>query len=182
MFEGTIRVASEKDGEAVAAIYAPIVRDTAISFEVEPPAPAEMARRIAKALETHPWLVAEREGQVVGYAYASKHRERAAYRWSADVSAYVAERARRSGVARAHYERLIAILKVQGFHSAYAGIALPNDASVGLHQAVGFKPIGVYKDVGFKLGQWRDKGWWHLQLSHDTGTPPEPILFPDLPV
>lgn len=180
MLEGVIRVASEQDAQAVAAIYAPIVRDTTISFEIEPPTREEMARRIIKTLKTHPWLVAEREGQVIGYAYAGTHRERAAYRWSVDVSAYVAERARRSGVARALYERLIAILKAQGFHSAYAGIALPNDASVGLHQAVGFKPIGVYKDVGFKHGQWRDTGWWHLQLSRDTGAPPEPILFPAL--
>jgi phosphinothricin acetyltransferase len=180
MFEGKTRVANPSDAEAIAAIYAPIVRDTAISFEIEPPTQEEMARRIIKTLERYPWLVAEREGQVIGYVYGSKHREPGAYRWSVNISAYVAERARRNGVGRALYERLIAILKAQGFHTAYAGIALPNDASVGLHQAVGFKPIGVYKDVGFKHGQWRDTGWWHLQLSRDTGAPPEPILFPAL--
>src|SRR4051812_12856474 len=117
MLEGIIRVANPSDAEAIAAIYAPIVRDTTISFEIEPPTQEEMARRIIKTLESYPWLVAAREGQVIGYAYAGKHRERAAYRWSADVSAYVAERARRSGAARALYERLIAILKAQGFHS-----------------------------------------------------------------
>jgi phosphinothricin acetyltransferase len=176
-----VRVARPSDAEAVAAIYAPIVRDTTISFEVEPPTPEEMMWRIIKTLKTHPWLVAEREGQVIGYAYGSQHRERAAYRWSADISAYVDERARRQGVGRALYERLIAILKMQGFHSAYAGIALPNEASIGLHEAVGFKQIGLYKEVGFKHGQWRDTGWYRLELSHANGTPPEPVLFPNLP-
>jgi len=181
MFEGKIRVARSSDTEAVAAIYAPIVRDTTISFEVEPPTSEEIARRIVKTLETHPWLVAERDGQVIGYAYAGKHRDRAAYRWSVDISAYVDERARRQGVGRALYERLIVILKRQGFHNAYAGIALPNNASVGLHEAAGFKPLGIYKEVGFKHGQWRDVGWWRLELSDPAGTPSEPILFPDLP-
>lgn len=172
-----IRVARESDADGVAAIYAPIVRDTAISFEVEPPAPREMARRIATTLATHPWLVAERDGQVIGYAYASRHRDRAAYGWSVDVSAYIDERARRSGVGRALYERLTAILKRQGFHAAFAGIALPNDASVGLHEAVGFRPVGIYKEVGFKHGRWRDVGWWRLGLSDDISAPADPIAF-----
>src|SRR5689334_3771882 len=177
MFEGVIRVASEQDAPAVAAIYAPIVRDTTISFEIEPPAPEEMAQRIAKTLQTYPWLVAERGGQVIGTVYASKHRDPGAYRWSVNVSVYIGEQARRQGVGRALYERLITILKAQGFHSAYAGIALPNDASVGLHEAVGFKPLGIYKEVGFKHGQWRDTGWWRLTLSDDPGPPSEPVLF-----
>ena len=177
MFKGTIRVAQPSDADAVAAIYAPIVRDTAITFEVEPPTPQDMAGRITATLPTHPWLVAEQDGRVIGYAYAGKHRERAAYRWSVDVSAYVDAQARRNGAGRALYEKLIAILKQQGFHAAFAGIALPNDASVGLHQAVGFTPVGIYKDVGFKLGQWRDTGWWRLALSDDAGAPAEPLAF-----
>ncbi len=177
MFKGTIRVAQPSDADAVAAIYAPIVRDTAITFEVEPPTSQDMAGRIAATLPTHPWLVAEQDGRVVGYAYAGKHRERAAYRWSVDVSAYVDAQARREGVGRALYEKLIAILKQQGFHAAFAGIALPNDASVGLHEAVGFTPVGIYKDVGFKLGQWRDTGWWRLALSDDARAPAEPLAF-----
>lgn len=176
-----VRVARPSDAEAVAAIYAPIVRDTTISFEIEPPTPEEMAQRIAKTLQTYPWLVAERGGQVIGYVYAGKHRDPGSYRWSVNVSAYIHESAHRQGVGRALYERLIAILKAQGFHSAYAGIALPNAASVGLHEAVGFKQIGIYKEVGFKHGQWRDTGWWRLELSRGTGAPSEPILFPDLP-
>lgn len=180
MFEGKIRVASQQDADAIAAIYGPIVRGTAISFEIEPPTPREMAKRIAKTLEAYPWLVAEREGNVAGYAYASKHREPGAYRWSVTASVYVAEAARHQGVGRALYERLFEILTAQGFHSAFAGIALPNQASVALHEAVGFKPIGIYKEVGFKHGQWRDTGWWRLELSHDSGAPREPIAFPNL--
>jgi phosphinothricin acetyltransferase len=164
----------------MAAIYAPIVRDTTISFEVEPPTPQEMARRIATTLATHPWLVAEQEGRVIGYAYAGRHRDRAAYRWSVDVSAYIDERARRSGAGRALYEKLIAILKRQGFHAAFAGIALPNEPSVGLHEAAGFRPVGIYKEVGFKQGQWRDVGWWRLTLSDDGAAPDEPVVFSTL--
>lgn len=180
MLEAKIRVATASDADVLAAIYAPIVRDTAISFESEAPTPEEMARRIALTLETHPWLVAEREGKVAGYAYASRHRDRASYRWSVDVSAYVDERARRCGVGRALYEQLIAILKRQGFHAAFAGIALPNAPSVGLHEALGFRPIGIYKEVGFKHGAWRDVGWWRLSLSDDTAAPGEPVSFSDL--
>lgn len=177
MFGGKIRVAQPSDAEAIAAIYAPIVRDTTISFEVEPPTPQEMARRIAVTLQTHPWLVAAQDGEIAGYAYAGKHRDRAAYRWSVDVSAYVDERMRRGGVGRALYDGLIAILKRQGFHAAFAGIALPNEPSVGLHEAVGFRPVGIYQGVGFKHGQWRDVGWWRLALSEDAGTPAEPVAF-----
>lgn len=166
----------------MAAIYAPIVRDTTISFEIEPPTAEEMGRRILKILKTHPWLVAEQAGQVLGYVYAGTHRDPGAYRWSVNVSAYIAEGARRKGVGRALYQRLFAILKAQGFHSAYAGIALPNQASVGLHEALGFKPIGIYKEVGFKQGQWRDTGWWQLKLSSSDAAPSEPILFPALKI
>ena len=180
MSEPKIRIATASDAETVAAIYAPIVRDTTISFEVDAPTPDEMAHRIIATLPIYPWLVAERDGQVIGYAYASRHRDRAAYRWSVDVSAYVDERARRRGVGRALYEKLIAILKRQGFHAAFAGIALPNAPSVGLHEAVGFQRVGIYKDVGFKHGQWRDVGWWRLALSEDTGAPAEPTAFADI--
>jgi L-amino acid N-acyltransferase YncA len=177
MFEGKIRIASVSDADALAAIYAPIVRDTTISFETEPPTADEMARRVAVTLQTHPWLVAERQGKVIGYAYASRHRDRAAYRWSADVSAYVDANARQCGVGRALYKRLFVLLQCQGFHAAFAGIALPNRASVALHEGAGFKPVGIYKEVGFKRGQWHDVGWWRLGLSSDTGPPAEPVVF-----
>jgi phosphinothricin acetyltransferase len=157
-----IRVATASDAEAIASIYAPAVLESAISFETAAPSPAEMTARLSKGLVIHPWLVAERNGTVIGYAYAGQHRERNAYRWSVDVSAYVALESRRKGIGRALYGRLFEILRTQNFHAAFAGITLPNAASVGLHEAMGFQPIGVYREVGFKLGDWRDVGWWRL--------------------
>jgi L-amino acid N-acyltransferase YncA len=157
------------------------VRDTPISFELEPPGVAEMARRIEATLASFPWLVAEDAQGLLGYAYASRHRERAAYRFAVDVSAYVAERARRRGVGRLLYRRLIAILRAQGFVTAWAGITLPNVASVGLHEAVGFTPMAVYRSVGFKLERWHDVGWWRLALiDPPPAEPVEPVLLPTL--
>jgi phosphinothricin acetyltransferase len=176
-----IRVATVSDAAAVVAIYAPLVKNTAISFETEPPAAAEMAERVAATLPTHPWLVAERDGMVAGYAYAGKHRERSAYRWLVDVTAYVDERSRRVGVGWALYGELLATLRRQGFHAAFAGIALPNAASIALHEALGFRKLGVYQDAGFKNGQWHDVGWWQLRLSAGGGIPQEPIAFAALP-
>lgn len=175
-----IRPATPADADQIAAIYAPIVRDTAISFETEPPSPTEMAQRITTTLETHPWLTAADGSTVLGYAYASAHRARAAYRWSVDVTVYIAEPARGHGVGRALYGALLPTLKAQGFRSAFAGIALPNAGSVALHEAVGFKPLGVYEQVGFKLGAWRDVGWWQATLSDGVGVPAEPVPFPRL--
>jgi phosphinothricin acetyltransferase len=173
----TLRVASVEDAEPISAIYAPIVRDTAISFETEPPSAGAMAERIEITQQRYPWLVALTDEQILGYAYASEHRQRAAYRWSVDVTAYVAESARGQGVGRSLYNGLILMLSAQGFRSAFAGIALPNDASIGLHEAVGFEALGVYKDVGYKLGTWRDVGWWRLALTDGQSPPSEPIPF-----
>jgi phosphinothricin acetyltransferase len=172
-----LRPAERRDAEQIASIYAPIVRDTVISFEVDPPSPDTVASRIEAIQLRYPWLVAITGETVLGYAYASEHRQRAAYRWSVDVTAYVAGSARRQGVGRQLYLTLIAILRAQGFRSAFAGITLPNQASVGLHEAVGFAHLCVYKDVGFKLGAWRDVGWWSLAISNIVGPPIEPIDF-----
>jgi L-amino acid N-acyltransferase YncA len=173
--EGTmIRLAGPGDAAQVAAIYAPHVTGASTSFEVAPPDAAEMAARIASTLAHMPHLVLEIGGEVLGFAYASKHRERAAYQWSVDVSVYVHERARRRGVGRALYESLFALLRLQGFYAAHAGITLPNPASVGLHEALGFRPVGVYRSVGFKRGAWHDVGWWQLPLRERTGTPDPP--------
>lgn len=169
-----IRVAAPADAAAIQAIYAPVVRDTAISFELEPPSAAEMAKRIDATLPLYPYLVAERDGQVVGYAYASQHRAREAYQWSVDVTVYIAGHAHRSGIGRALYERLLPILERQGFHAAHAGIALPNDGSVGLHEALGFTHIGTYPEVGFKHGRWHDVGYWRRGLSQ--AMPPHSIV------
>ena len=176
-FPGKIRIATGSDADAIAAIYGPIVRDTAISFETEAPTAATIAQRVADTLPNFPWLVAEQDGKIAGYAYASKHRERAAYRWSVDVTVYVHPAFHRMGVGRVLYEALLAILRSQGFHAAYGGITLPNAASVGLHEAVGFRPVGIYKNVGFKLGQWHDVGWWGIEFSDTAQTPDEPKPF-----
>lgn len=173
-----IRLANDADAEALQAIYAPYVLNTAISFELEPPTVDEMRERVRKYLILFPWLVCEdRQGEIAGYVYASKHRERAAYQWSVDVTAYVHPRAQRSGIARGLYTSLFALLRLQGFYNAYAGIALPNDASVGAHRAVGFQAVGVYKNVGYKLGKWHDVSWWSLALQppQATPTPPKPL-------
>jgi L-amino acid N-acyltransferase YncA len=177
-----IRLAAGRDAGQVAAIYAPVVRDTAISFEIEPPGTDEMRRRIEETLKHFPWLVCEREREVIGYAYAGAHRPRAAYRWSVEVSAYVRSDARRRGVGRALYASLFAVLALQGFYNAYAGITLPNPPSVGLHEAVGFRPVGVYRGVGYKLGAWRDVGWWELPLRERTISPGEPLDLPQVQV
>ena len=174
-----IRVATRDDAEAMADLYRPIVLDSFISFEAVPPTAAEMAARISQTLASHPWLVAEVDGRFAGYAYGSAHRARAAYRWSCDVSCYVSPDAQRRGVGKALYTRLIEILKLQGFHAAHAGIALPNAASVALHEAVGFRPVGVYEEVGFKNGSWRDVGWWSVKLQDHGPDPAEPRPFPE---
>jgi phosphinothricin acetyltransferase len=168
-----IRLARPGDAADMLVIYAPVVRDTVISFELQVPSGDEMRARIEKTLATHPWLVEERDNRVVGYAYASQHRARAAYQWSVDVSCYVHPDARGKGVGGGLYRALLAILRRQGFQSAFAGIALPNAASVRLHESVGFTPIGVYRESGFKLGAWHDTGWWQCRLG-DAPANPEP--------
>lgn len=176
-----IRAARPGDAEAVAAIYGPVVRHTTISFETEPPDAAEMRSRIEKTLTSLPWLVAEDDkGVVSGYAYASKHRERAAYQWSVDVTVYVREDRRGQGVGRALYGRLLPLLADLGYCQAFAGIALPNRESIGLHEAMGFQPIGVYRNVGYKQGAWRDVGWWQATLR-PPGAPFGPNAFLGLP-
>lgn len=162
---GTVRVASEDDAEVIAGIYAPYVLETAISFEETPPSPEEVAGRIAATLAFYPYLVFAEEGVVIGYAYAGAHRAREAYRWSADVTVYAASGMQRRGVGRTLYRVLLAALRQQGLHSAFAGIALPNAASVALHEAMGFTHLGVYREVGFKHGAWHDVGWWRLPLG-----------------
>lgn len=176
MEPATIRTADpDRDAAACVAIYTPFVATGATSFEQEPPGSAEFAARIAATLETYPWLVAERGGDVVGYAYACPHRSRPAYRWAVEVSVYVGEGQRRSGCGRALYGELVERLREQGFQVACAGITLPNEASVALHESMGFVPVGVYRRIGWKYGAWRDVGWWQLELvPADDRPPPEP--------
>jgi L-amino acid N-acyltransferase YncA len=169
----TIRDADPQlDAASCALIYAPHVQSSATSFEEQPPGAEEVAERIARISATHPWLVAERGEEVVGYAYACPHRERPAYRWAVDVSAYVAEGHRGEGVGRDLYEALVERLRRQRFRIACAGITLPNGASVALHERLGFVPVGVYRGIGWKAGAWRDVGWWQLDLSPRSAQPP----------
>lgn len=172
-----MRIATPADAADVAAVYAPVVRDTVISFEAEPPDAAEMARRIRATLPARPWLVAERGGVVIGYAYAGPHRARAAYRWAVETSVYVAGEARGAGVGRALYARLLAVLRAQGFAVAVAGVTLPNEASLALHRSFGFEDVGVYRGIGYKAGAWQDVWWGTLELGRGTG---EPRSLPEL--
>ena len=169
-----LRAVVESDAEAIAAIYAYYVRETPISFEVVPPTATEMRERLRAITAAYPWLICTAADQVLGYAYLGRHHERAAYRWSIDVSVYVDRAAHRRGIGRALYTALLRLAVAQGFYSAYAGITLPNASSVGLHEAMGFVPIGVYHAVGYKLGQWHDVGYWELPLRARGDAPTEP--------
>jgi phosphinothricin acetyltransferase len=168
-----VRDATGDDAEACAAIYAPYVTDTVITFEYEPPSAEEMARRIAASQRAHAWLVLEEDGRVVGYAYAGPFKERAAYRWSAEVSIYLEPGRRRSGSGRLLYEALFARLAERGYRTLVAVMTLPNEASEGLHRALGFEPVGTLRGVGWKHGQWRDVAWAQRRLAPGDGPPPE---------
>ena len=164
-----------RDAAACAAIYAPHVEDGAVSFEERVPGAEEMATRIERYGASHAWLVAERDGEIVGYAYATAFNERPAYRWSTSVSVYIAVDARGQGIGRALYGALFDRLRELGFRMACAGITLPNEASVGLHERLGFELVGVNREIGWKHGAWRDVGWYQLELAPPSdGAPPEP--------
>jgi L-amino acid N-acyltransferase YncA len=159
-----IRPATPDDAPACAAIYKAFVTDGWVSFELTPPDAKEMASRIADYSRAHDWLIADVGGSVAGYAYGSPHRTREAYQSSCDVAIYVDSRFSRQGIGRALYDKLLPSLKARGYHAAFAGIALPNPASIALHEASGFTPVGVYREVGWKMAAWRDVGWWQRLL------------------
>jgi L-amino acid N-acyltransferase YncA len=164
-----------RDAAPCAAIYAPFVTDAAASFEGAAPTAAEFAARMERMTRTHPWLVLEDGDRVVGYAYASEHRARAAYRWAADVAVYVDPAHHGRGAGRRLYAALLDLLRRQGLRIACAGIAMPNDASVGLHRAAGFELVGTYRSIGWKAGAWHDVSWWQVLLAPGAdGVPPEP--------
>jgi phosphinothricin acetyltransferase len=170
-----IRLARAGDAAAIQRIYAPYVRDTPVSFEIEPPSVDEMGALIAGILPHFPYLVCEHAGEVVGYVYASAHRARAAYVWSVDVAVYIDGPYHRVGVGRALYTSLFGLLALQGFYNAYAGITLPNAGSVGLHESLGFTRVGVYESVGYKAGAWYDVGWWQRALQARGDDPAQPL-------
>ena len=175
----SIRLARSDDAGQMLDIYAPFIRDDAVSFELTIPNLEEFASRVGQKLSTYPWLVCEVDGKIVGYAYASDHGTRDAYQWSVDVSLYITEDYRRRGVGRALYTSLFSCLRLQGYFNAYAGITLPNPASVGIHEAMGFTYVGAFKDDGYKFGQWHSVGWWGLALQQ-RAAPSTLIGLPDI--
>ncbi len=167
-----LRLATREDAAACQAIYAPYVRDTCISFELTPPTVEELAQRMDGSSDFAPWLVAELDGAVIGYAYGSRFRARAAYGWTLEVSVYVAGAAHRRGVARALYSALLEGARLQGFHAALGVVTLPNAPSVALHIAFGFRQVAHLKEVGFKRGAWHDVGWFQRELAPALASPP----------
>src|SRR5918993_2158085 len=170
----TIRLATTDDGAEIAAIYAPYCESTVISFEETAPGAEEMARRIAAFGATRPWIVLEDHTGLIGYAYASAHHERAAYRWSVSTAIYISRNHHRRGAGRALYSTLFGLLRALGYRQATAGITLPNAASVGLHAAFGFAPVGVYRHIGYKMGGWHDVGWYQVEIQPASERPTDP--------
>ena len=169
-----LRFATPDDAPSILDIYGPLVRDSAVSFELKPPGVEQLRARVTHVLEDKPWIVCEVDGTMAGYAYAAAFRSRPAYRWSVEVSAYVADAHRRRGIGTGLYRCLLEILRLQGFVSAYAGITLPNPVSVTLHEQVGFREVGVFRAAGYKFGRWHDVGWWQRLLGSDTPSAPTP--------
>ena len=171
------RLAGTDDATGILAIYAPYCESSCISFETAAPSEQQMRERVERICVQYPWLIGEIDGEIAGYVYASQHQERAAYRWAANVAVYLSPRHHRRGLGRALYTSLFSILRAQGYFKAYAGVTLPNEASVGLHEAMGFQSVGVYRGVGYKHGRWLDVGWWQLELQPEIPNPPEPLSF-----
>ncbi len=174
------RAARIDDADGILAIYAPYCESSKVSFEIVVPTREEMAERIARIGDAYPWLVADADGRVAAYVYATRFRERAAYRWTAEVAVYVAPDEQRRGLARALYTSLFSILRAQGYFKAIAGISVPNPPSIALHERMGFEQTGVFPGVGCKDGTWVDVGWWQLTLQPETKNPPEPRPYSSL--
>ncbi len=171
----TIRFATPDDAPAILAIYAPYILNTTITFEYEVPAVAEFAARIQTIQRQLPYLVAELNGQMLGYAYASKHRDRPAYQWSVETSVYIHPDAHRQGIARHLYTLLFEFLRRQGYYNAYAGITSPNLKSETFHQSMGFEYIGTYANIGYKMGDWHNVSWYQLALQSHQINPANPL-------
>ena len=175
-----IRLATEQDAEKLLAIYAPYIMETSLTFETEVPTVADFGKRISDYLQTWPWLVCEVDNTIAGYAYATRYRERTAYQWCTESSVYIDRQFHRLGIARALYQALFDILKRQGFRNVYAVINLPNPPSVDFHESCGFNYFATYEQVGYKLGKWKNVGWWRLIINDFIDEPPPPIKFSSL--
>lgn len=178
----TIRIAKPEDAEQIRKIYRPYCQDTTISFEQKVPSLSEVKSRIQSISVQFPYLVLLEGDQILGYAYATQHRERAAYRWSVESSVYVNSEFNGQAVGSTLYTTLFEILKRQRYVNVYAGITMPNDASVAIHKKFGFNLVGTYKNVGYKHGLWHDVSWWHLQLSEPQIDPEEPLSVTNIPL
>ncbi|MGH2553215.1 MAG: GNAT family N-acetyltransferase [Chitinophagaceae bacterium] len=172
-----IRIADGSDAEGILSIYAPYIEHSSFTFETIVPAKDEFAERIKYNLQNWPWLVCEVDGVIAGYAYATRYRERTAYQWGTECSVYIHDDYQRTGIAKALYISLFEILKKQGFRNVYAVINLPNERSVAFHESCGFKYFATYEKVGYKLGKWKNVGWWRLMLNEFGDEPPAPQKF-----
>ncbi|MEO7922566.1 MAG: N-acetyltransferase family protein [Chitinophagaceae bacterium] len=176
----TIRLATPDDAKGILTIYAPYIEETSFTFETEIPTIEQFAERIGSYLQNWPWLLCEDEGMIVGYAYATRYRERTAYQWCTESSVYIHEDFQRTGIARVLYTGLFDILKRQGFRNIYAVINLPNDRSVAFHEKCGFTYFATYEHVGYKLGKWKNVGWWRLIVNDFGMDPVAPVKFSEL--
>jgi L-amino acid N-acyltransferase YncA len=170
----SIRLATKDDCASILEIYAPYITNTVITFEYQIPTIDEFRERMIKVQSSYPWLVCEVDGRVAGYAYASRFREREAYSWSVDFSVYIKPEHQGKNIGKALYTALFELLKLQGYYNAYAGVAVPNTKSEGLHESFGFKEIGVYRNVGYKFGKWHDVKWYSLKLKEHIDSPENP--------
>jgi len=179
MVPAEIKTASFSDYQAIYSIYEPYVLHTVASFETEAPGIEQFKARIEGSIDTFPWLVAVVNGTVAGYAYAGKHRIRSGYRWAVETSIYVDSNWHRHGIATGLYTSLLLILRLLGYRSALAGITLPNEPSVRFHESMGFIPVGIYRNIGYKAGSWHDVGWWQANLNDYEESPTPPGMFRD---
>jgi L-amino acid N-acyltransferase YncA len=175
-----IRPVQQEDAASILRIYEPYIKSTSITFENEVPDEETFRQRILTYSNRFPWLVCFVEGMMAGYAYASPHRDRAAYQWSCECSIYLHPAFQAKGIGRVLYNVLFELLTLQGLRNVYAGITLPNAASVALHERCGFKPLAVYENIGYKMGQWHSVGWWHRQLNSYDASPVPPVYFANL--
>lgn len=175
-----VRLANINDAKAIREIYAPSILNAAISFETEVPAIEEMQNRIETILQKYPWIVCVVDGKLAGYVYASKHRDREAYQWSCECSIYMHKDFKGKGIGKELYQLLFAILKLQGFRNVYAGITLPNEGSINIHERCGFRHFATYENIGYKFGNWHSVGWWKLQINDYDPQPPPPSKLSEL--